>query len=412
MLRNLLLIVLMLLPTMSRAQTPLNPLTGLPFDGPDQRPLIVKISNYPPDIRPLQAGLHDADIVWEHLLAGGVTRFSAVFYTNNPERIGPVRSARLIDFTLARVYSALFSYSGMADGTTEALFRDPYLTSLAVGGSGPCPPLCRFPREGLALEHTLYADANGVRELAVEREANIDPEPVRGMIFRPAPAATADPVASLVVRYRESVVKWTWEDGRWLRAQDGTPHVAEGRRVGAENVVVLEATHVEMPYVRDQYWGPPNWAFDVPLMGEGRALLLRDGTLVEGRWVRESQKAALQFETLDGAPLAFKPGQTFINLVPTWFDSYELEIVPPSPPTVTVSGETGVNMYYGPGDRYATPDVAYPLDTFAALGRDFASEWVQVKRGDSRAVWLPLDRLDAEGLEVASLPVPRSTLER
>ncbi|HLU11669.1 MAG TPA: DUF3048 domain-containing protein, partial [Oceanobacillus sp.] len=60
-----------------------NPLTGLTVDDPailERRPMVVKISNAPPLVRP-QAGLNAADIVFEHYAEGGLTRFSAIFYS-------------------------------------------------------------------------------------------------------------------------------------------------------------------------------------------------------------------------------------------------------------------------------------------------------------------------------------------
>jgi hypothetical protein len=81
----------------------INPLTGLPY--PDEesmarRNLIVKISNYPPIVRP-QSGVNTADVVYEYEAEGGVTRFAAIFRSHTAHHVGPVRSARLVDLELA-----------------------------------------------------------------------------------------------------------------------------------------------------------------------------------------------------------------------------------------------------------------------------------------------------------------------
>src|SRR5207237_8366910 len=86
-----------------------NPLTGLPVDDPavlQRRPLAVKISNAPVLVRP-QAGIGDADLVFEHLTEGRLTRFTAVFWTHTPPRVGSIRSARLIDLEIATIYTAI-----------------------------------------------------------------------------------------------------------------------------------------------------------------------------------------------------------------------------------------------------------------------------------------------------------------
>ncbi|MCB9456834.1 MAG: DUF3048 domain-containing protein [Anaerolineaceae bacterium] len=126
--------------------TGINPLTGLPVSNPDllnRRPLIIKISNNPAIVRP-QSGLNEADIVWEHLLSGGVTRFSAIFLSTDLEHIGPVRSAAWWTLNSPVFTGDPFTYSGMAQGTLDVLRGDALMASRVVGGSGPCPPLCRF----------------------------------------------------------------------------------------------------------------------------------------------------------------------------------------------------------------------------------------------------------------------------
>src|SRR5690606_31330578 len=79
-----------------------NPFTGLPVENPEnlnRRPLIIKITNHPPALRP-QWGPNAADMVWELVVGGAVTRFAAIYLTKDFERVGPVRSARLGDCDL------------------------------------------------------------------------------------------------------------------------------------------------------------------------------------------------------------------------------------------------------------------------------------------------------------------------
>jgi len=399
----------------------INPLTGLPTENPDnlnRRPLLIKISNYPPLVREFQRGLNDAEIVWEHLLAGGVTRFSAIFLENDYEQIGPIRSGRLVDFELTRIYRSLFTYSGMSQGTYDILRGDALMWSRVVGGSGPCPPLCRDEHEGVALEHTLYGNTSGLRELAIEREADIEPDPIYGMAFSEQPLQEGAPLERMAVRYRETVIEWVWDDEseRWFRWQDEEEHFdsATETQISAANVVVLEDGHTIQPFVEDQYWGPPNFAFSVNFIGAGRIFFMRDGMVYEGVWVRETREEPLRFFDADGNVLAFHPGNTFFNLVPRWIDGYEIEVVLEETPMATVNGDTGVLMRYGPNEQYISPDVAYPLDEFRIIGRDYDGDWLQLKRNGERAIWLPLERLTVpEDLDIIyDLPHARATNER
>src|SRR5690606_36778796 len=111
------------------------------------------------------------------------------------------------------------------------------------------------------------------------------------------------------------------------------PHLdaLTGEQIGAANVLVLEADHIEQPFVRENYWGPGDYAFSVPLIGSGRVFLLRDGGFVEGEWRRESRTEPLRYYTLDGEDLIFKPGNTFVNLVPRWTNGFQLTFVLDAP---------------------------------------------------------------------------------
>jgi hypothetical protein len=100
----------------------INPLTGLPTDEAtlDHRPLAIKISNFPRYVRP-QAGLSLADIVFEHYAEGGTSRFTAVFYGNNADRVGPIRSARLIDTVIPEMFHAALIASGSSSGVLQRI---------------------------------------------------------------------------------------------------------------------------------------------------------------------------------------------------------------------------------------------------------------------------------------------------
>ena len=100
--------------------TSLNPLTGLPPSDPalmDRRPLAIKVANYPRYIRP-QSGLTLADNVFEYYIEAGLTRFIAVFYGNNSEWVGPVRSGRYFDENIQRMYHAYLVFK-FADPRVE-----------------------------------------------------------------------------------------------------------------------------------------------------------------------------------------------------------------------------------------------------------------------------------------------------
>jgi uncharacterized protein YgiM (DUF1202 family) len=110
--------------------------------------------------------------------------------------------------------------------------------------------------------------------------------------------------------------------------------------------------------------------------------------------------------------LPFKPGNTFFNLVPLWIDGYQLTLLLTDAPSATVRGSVGVNMHTGPGEAYRYLDVAYPGDTFRALGRNRSGDWLQVQREGEDVVWMPLAELDLTDVQAMALPIVRPGNER
>lgn len=395
----------------------LNPLTGQPVDNPlllERRPLLVKISNFPAYIRP-QHGLNSAEVVWEHLLAGGVTRFTAVFLTTNLDHIGPVRSARLLDFELTRIYRGLLAYSGMSIGTTERLNADPLMRTRELNGTLPCPAMCRFPQEGLAAEHTLYVNGPALRRQAEALDRDTRPETLDGMTFTETAPVAGISLDGLKITYRQTEIEWQYAPGagRWLRFQDGEAHfdAHDSQQISAANVVVLEADHIEQPFTAENYWGPGNYAFSVDLTGSGRIFLLRDGRYSEGEWRRADADAPLEFYDLNGERLPFRPGNTFFNLVPRWVGGYELTFLLAEPLTAVIATDgQGANLRLGPGSGYTALDVGYPGDTFQAIGRDRAGEWLQLRLPDNSTLWASRLVLRVDD-DIMRLPVSRPTNE-
>src|SRR5262249_40987630 len=100
-----------------------DPLTGLVVDDPsvlNRRPLLVKISNAPPVVRP-QSGISIADVIFEEYAEGGWTRFTAVFYSHGGQHIGSVRSVRLIDLQLTPAFDGVLVFSGGSLGVIDTL---------------------------------------------------------------------------------------------------------------------------------------------------------------------------------------------------------------------------------------------------------------------------------------------------
>jgi hypothetical protein len=297
----------------------LNPLTGLIVADPavlNRRPFVVKISNAPALVRP-QSGIGSADIVYEHYAEGGLTRFSAVFYSQAPERVGSIRSARLIDNQLLPMYGALLGYSGASDGVNQILHSADYANRLYEGIRYGAPYYWRD--ESLAVPHNMFLSLPALWQLATEEGINTRPE-LGGMTFDLyVPPNSAGAAGAIDVRYRATLAHWDYhsDTGLYYRFSDGVPHndANTGAQITASNVVVIYASHAETDIVESVWNNSPSYSIEITLIGEGSAILFRDGQRYECRWVRADRESRLTLVTLDGQPMPFRPGNTWFQLV-------------------------------------------------------------------------------------------------
>ena len=123
-----------------------NPLTGLEVEDPailNRRPVVVKVENLPRNSRP-QWGLSSADIVFEYYTEYGTTRFAAVYYGQNAEQIGPIRSGRWFDFNVIRMFKAVFVFGSAYDDLYSAFLSSEFGNRLVLErGASSCPTFCR-----------------------------------------------------------------------------------------------------------------------------------------------------------------------------------------------------------------------------------------------------------------------------
>lgn len=294
-----------------------SPFTGLEVADPtvlDRMPAAVKISNSP--IARPQSGLSRADVVVEHLAEGGITRFTAIFHSEEAERIGSVRSARLIDLELPVLFDAYLVYSG-AHGEVNRLLDSSDLANRTLCDDCGDPGFYRLEIPGRAYEHTLFTDSQLLQQVAEAQGWTQRPrhrgwawsaEPPTGAAARaieiPYSAAYSD------VRYEYDAALGAYR--RWITGQ---PHVDEltGAQIAVPNVVVLYVNHVETPIIEDLLGSR---SVQIQLWGQGRAQLFRDGVVLEGLWVRPNREDPLLFVDGAGQPLPLKPGKVWIQLVP------------------------------------------------------------------------------------------------
>jgi hypothetical protein len=288
-----------------------SPLTGVPTrPGTLARPVLtVKIENSV-DARP-QAGLEAADLVVEELVEGGITRFAAMFQSRLPDHVGPVRSVRNVDASLAGPTHGLFAYSGGAGHVLGIVGRAP-VQQLAPGQAGKAyyrSSARRAPHNLYAHTRKLYAHAHGRRRM-----------PAAYLPFAPSAisAATATGKRVRVLNLRFSTGEhptWTYDRARhrWKRSEGSRPaRAASGARLVANNVIVLRVR------TRDAGYKDPagNFVPETVLKGSGPAVLATGGRVVRATWHKKGRDRALKFTRPGGGALKVAPGRTWLELVP------------------------------------------------------------------------------------------------
>jgi hypothetical protein len=295
------------------------PLTGLPTDEDlVERPLlVVKIENSPA-ARP-QSGLDAADVVYEELVEGGVTRFVSLFHSRVPEEVGPVRSARPVDVELISGFGErpALGYSGAREEVREML-DDSDLVLLTEGEPG------FFRITERQAPHNLYlrppealdeVDARGATPPGAEALWTFaEDAPDGGEQCPPDLEDCVEPggaVAVAMSTHFRTDFTFDEEAAVYRREQNGEPSEVTGEgRIGAANVVVLATEHYDggccdtagQSYVETR------------MSGEGRAVFLRDGRWYEGRWSKDDATSPLRFLDGAGEPFPLKPGPTWVLL--------------------------------------------------------------------------------------------------
>lgn len=285
------------------AEATLFPLTGLVDEGNRPRPaLVVKIDNH--DRARPQFGLTDADLVYEEIVEGGLTRFASVFHSRDADPVGPVRSVRTTDFPLLEnLGRPLFANSGGNDGVL-ALLAGVDMVDVSSNAAGDA----YYRYEERQAPHNLLSDTAALWLAGEERGAAGSPP----TFFAYRAAGEALPVDAAVVQgveieYGATDVGYAWTGDGWARSQNGTPHFdADGRQVAPVNLVVQFVS-----YGRSEADGRSPEAV---LEGEGAAWIFTDGHLVTGTWRRDVGGDATEFLDDRGEPIPLTPGPTWIAL--------------------------------------------------------------------------------------------------
>lgn len=277
----------------------------------DRRPIVAKIENSP-DARP-QSGLNKAEVVYEFLAEGGITRFAAIFLSHDATVAGPIRSARFADAVLSNQYDALFVHCGGSS---------PVLAELRRAGITDLDEF-RYSKQAYWRDrsrrrpHNLYTSTEKIR--AVARQQGFErPSRIRGFRFRETtPTAQTTTPTVITVRMSDiniSVWKFDPATDTYLRFHGSRPRLDRetGEQIRTRNLIIMYVVQQAVPGVRDSHRNP---VYRFILEGTGKAIVFRDGIQIVGTW-KATRDNTPQFFDASGQEIELNPGNTWIEALP------------------------------------------------------------------------------------------------
>ena len=291
-----------------------NPLTGEALEEvTNNRPIAIMINNTSKAVP--QCGISKADLIYEIIAEGSVTRFMAFFYDlSDVDVLGPVRSVRPYFFRMAQNYGAYLSSAGGSDEAIDLIKSLGYDYLNGIAGAGSYFYRDQWRRENRGYEHSLMT--TGEKLLKAAEKAGIETtmeDRDYGFHFTDEAMTNGDDASELTIWFYKNGKKTTmrYDEGTGLYAmsQHGAASVDgnDDSPITFRNVVVLEAK----TSIKDK-----KGHLEVQTTGSGTGYYARDGKIVEIKWSRESNSADYVYTDSEGNSVSFGVGKTYIAIVP------------------------------------------------------------------------------------------------
>jgi len=282
----------------------LAPLTGLPTTVPtDNRVVMVMINNHT-KARP-QSGLDQADVVYEILEEGLITRFMAFYQSEMPKVVGPVRSIRPYNITLAEAFDSIISHCGGSEAA---------LATLRKGNHSDLDEIYRYNKaywrsKDRKAPHNLYTSIPALLKGAEEMGYMVKGK-VPSFTFRkdtdPVEGEKADSIHVFYAKNYTAEYQYDPQTKQYKRLTAGeyVKNKETGKQAVAANVMVLSANH----RIIDS-----KGHLEIDVKGPGEGYLFQRGKAMKITWeLKDGMLRAYQ----DGKEIPMYPGKTWVNVVP------------------------------------------------------------------------------------------------
>lgn len=294
-------------PDETHKQVTTAPFTGEDYEGKDlMRPVLVTINN-DPQARP-QTGLHEADIVYEFLVEGGMTRYAALFQSALPETIGPIRSARDAFIDVAEGIDAFYIAHGYSP------------TAKARLDAGKIDHINGMQHDGTLFErsvdrpapHNSYMTGEHVKEAANLLGVSLQLGQLPPLSFHDGLKDVKIEEKATIISVENgsgpqftSTYRYIEEAGIYEQAVNDVISVdAQSNEVmSVANVLVLEEPHQQLDRDGRQ---------SIDLAAGGKGLLFQAGKVAEIEWANEK---GVLVPVLAGETAKLMPGKTWIHII-------------------------------------------------------------------------------------------------
>jgi hypothetical protein len=270
-------------------------------------PTIIQIENSS-EARP-QAGMQQADMIYEYISEGDIPRLSAVYWHPLPDLVGPVRSCRLITIRLVLMYKGMIYCSGANDYVLGLVWQHPNLINDYSHGAGNV-----FYRDN----NTRYAPHNvmmhGTNVTTFTAQQNL---PALQYDIAPKHAdATFTGDAAATVSVPDHGATWQYDPGskQYLKTQDGRAFMNVGTgRVHAKTVIVEYVTSYLDKNPANSFHGYYTEAYETT--GDGRADIFVDGVVIHATWHHPDPNVPAVYLDASGNPIDLDNGLTWVHVI-------------------------------------------------------------------------------------------------
>lgn len=270
-------------------------------------PTIIQIENSI-DARP-QAGMQQADMVYEYISEGSIPRLSAVYWHPLPDLVGPVRSCRLITIRLELMYKGMIYCSGANDYVLGLVWKYPDLVNDWSHGAGNV--YFRDNATRFAPHNVMMHGGNTTNFTA---QQNLPAPPYDIAPKHPDSTFTGD--AAPTISVPDHGASWQYDPAskQYFKTQDGRPLMNVGTgRVHARTVIVQYVNSYLDLNPANRFHGYYTEAYE--LTGDGKADVFVDGVVIHATWHHPDPNVPAVYLDANGNPIELDNGLTWVHVI-------------------------------------------------------------------------------------------------